>query len=252
MHCNFTSPLSPAYMIKKKLKKLFPAFWLLVLIELAAILFGFAWLHYIAKTLLMPTLILLLLSSGIAAPGRNLMVTGLFFSWLGDVFLLFESRNGLFFIFGLTSFFITHACYIIYFLSIKSAAPSLLKKRPIYVFLILCYGAALVWLLFPYLGELKIPVILYAAVICGMLLCSIHAYLKASAPANWYFVVGAALFVLSESILAINKFYQPLALAGIWIMLSYCAAQFFIVSGFLSMRRSDDESRHGISSASGI
>ncbi|MEP7141900.1 MAG: lysoplasmalogenase [Ferruginibacter sp.] len=210
-----------------------PGFWLLVLIHLVAIQYGFLWLHFITKPLLMPALVLILLDAGVKADGKGLIVTGLFFSWLGDVFLLFESRNPMFFIFGLASFLITHACYIIFFLSIKSVAPSLLKKHPLYILLILGYGAGLVWLIFPYLGQLKIAVTVYAAIICSMVLCSIHVYQKVKAPANRYFVSGAVLFVLSDSILAVNKFYRPMPLAGIWIMLIYCAAQFFIVRGLL-------------------
>jgi uncharacterized membrane protein YhhN len=160
----------------------------------------------------------------------------LFFSWLGDLFLLSESPGFLFFVAGLVSFLITHACYIIHFLSTGSPAPSLLKKQPIFILLVACYGTCLVWLLFPYLGQLKIPVILYASVICSMLLCSIHIYLKVQQPASSYYLAGAVLFVLSDSILAINKFYQPLPLAGITLMLSYCAGQYFIIKGFIERK----------------
>lgn len=214
-------------------KKLITIFWLLVLTKVVALLFGFLWLHHITKPLLMPALLLLLFQPAIVPAGKKLIVTALVFSWMGDSLLLFESRHALFFISGLVSFFFTHTCYIIYFLSTRSEAPSLLKKQPIYILPIICYGAGLVWLLYPYLGALKIPVVFYALVICIMLLCSIHIYLKIKGPANKYFILGAALFVLSDSILAVNKFYQPLPFAGTMIMLSYCAAQFFIVWGVL-------------------
>lgn len=225
-------------MIKIPLQKTFLIFWLLVLTDLLAILFGFGWLHYVVKPLLMPVLMVSLMYPEMAIPGKKIILAGLFFSWLGDVFLLFESGNSLFFIAGLVSFLITHICYIIYFGSIRSDAPSLLKKQPVYILLIPGYGAALVYLLFPHLGVLKIPVIIYGATICAMLLGSLHICLKVKAPANSYFVSGAALFVLSDSLLAINKFYQPLPIAGIWIMLSYCTAQYLIVLGFIKMRDS--------------
>jgi uncharacterized membrane protein YhhN len=208
-------------------------FWLLVLIHLVAIQYGFSWLHLITKPLLMPALLLILLDSGARSTGKKMIVTGLLFSWLGDIFLLFESCNPLFFIAGLASFLITHACYIIFFLSIRSIAPSFLKRQPLFILLIPGYGTGLVWLLFPNLGPLKIPVTGYAAVICIMLLCSIHIYKKVKAPANKHFVSGAILFVLSDSILAVNKFYHPLPFAGVLLMLSYCAAQYFIVRGLL-------------------
>lgn len=222
-------------MLKIPPQKNFLIFWLLVLTDLSSIGFGFGGLHYLVKPLLMPVLMVSLMYPDMKMPGKKIILGGLFFSWLGDIFLLFESGQSIYFIAGLVCFLITHICYIIYFLSIRSDAPSFLKKHPAYLLLIPGYGAALVYLLFPYLGILKIPVIVYGATICAMLLGSLHVYLKVKAPANRYFVSGAALFVLSDSLLAFNKFYQPLPFAGIWIMLSYCAAQFLIVLGLTGM-----------------
>ena len=221
-------------MQKKSFQRIVFLFWALLLIDLAGVFFDLSWLHNFAKPLLMPALVLLILKVTHASfHRRKLIVAGLFFSWLGDIFLLFESRQPLFFIFGLASFLLAHICYIVYFLSIKSDKISLLKKQPAYILLVFGYGIGLVWLLLPYLHELKIPVILYATVICCMLLCSVHVFSKLKGPANLFFVTGAVLFVLSDSLLAINKFYQPLPWAGIWIMLTYSAAQYFIVKGFI-------------------
>ena len=44
-------------------------------------------------------------------------------------------------------------------------------------------------------------------------------------------MAGALLFVISDSVLAINKFYHPFEIAGIIIMLTYGLAQFFIAEG---------------------
>ena len=211
-------------------------FWIVTLTDLLGMQLGFTWLHVIAKPLLMPLLIGMLFYSGIAGTKKKWILIGLFFSWLGDLFLLLDSKVTIFFIAGLVSFLITHIFYILYFLSIENSSPSLLKKQPLLIVLTLCYGSALVVLLFPYLGDLKIPVILYAAVICTMLLCSLHIFRKLLAPSNSYFVAGALLFVLSDSLLAINKFYQPFAFAGTLIMLTYCAAQYYIVMGFIKRR----------------
>lgn len=196
-------------------------------------------LHYFAKPVLLPVLIVLLATATPAVAGKKIMLAALFFSWVGDIFLLAEDKNPLFFIFGLASFLTTHIFYIIYFLSIRSNQISLLKKQPLLIAAVLTYGIALVWLLFPKLADLKIPVMIYAAVICTMLLCSLHIYLKVNKPANMFFVLGALLFVLSDSLLAINKFYQPFAFAGVCIMLTYCAAQYFIVTGFIKQQQHD-------------
>jgi uncharacterized membrane protein YhhN len=208
-------------------------FWMVVAADIIGIATDISLLHLIAKPLLIPILLLLLAATKTAVPRKHLLLIGLFFSWLGDMFLLFESSYKLFFIFGLVCFLITHIFYIIYFLKIQPAAVSLLKKQPLLFLLVIGYGVSLVYFLYPHLNELKIPVMVYAAVICIMLLCSLHIFLKVNKPANALYLSGAAFFVLSDSLLAIDKFYQPFVYAGLCIMLTYCAAQFFIVTGFI-------------------
>ena len=208
--------------------------------DIAGIAFNITWLHYSFKPLLLPLLLLAALTgTSKSAKSKKLFIAALFFSWAGDMFLLFESENNLFFIFGLASFLTTHILYIVYFLSIRSSATSLLKKQPWLIALVLLYGVSLVWLLFPSLGDLKVPVIIYAAVICTMLLCSMHVFYKANKNAAALFVAGALLFVISDSLLAVNKFYTPFAYAGVCIMLTYCVAQYFIVTGFIKQAEDD-------------
>lgn len=214
-------------------KKMAFVFWVLALLDVVGIAANIALLHFIVKPLLIPSLLLLMFFSRSTVAGKNLLLIGLFFSWMGDVFLLFEDKQPLFFIFGLASFLTTHIFYIIYFLRIRSANVSLLKKQPVFIALVLAYGITLVWQLYPYLGDLKLPVMLYATVICTMLLCSLHIFLKVNKKAARFYLLGASAFVISDSLLAVNKFYQPFAYGGVFIMLTYCAAQYFIVRGFI-------------------
>jgi uncharacterized membrane protein YhhN len=216
-------------------------FWLVVAVDIIGIAMDSSLLQYIAKPLLMPVLILGLpdaSGSSDQVSTKKYIISGLFFSWLGDMCLLFEDRHQLFFIFGLVCFLTTHIFYIIYFLKIRSGNICLLKKQPLLPLLVIAYGISLVWLLYPHLADLKIPVMVYAAVICTMLICSLHIFNKVNSPANWYFLSGALLFVISDSLLAINKFYQPFDYSGILIILSYCAAQYFIVNGFIKQHAS--------------
>ena len=208
-------------------------FWIIVAANSIGIAADMPMLHFITKPLLIPVLVLLVVFTKTVAPRQSLLITGLVFSWLGDMFLLFEYRNTLFFIFGLLCFLTTHVFYITWFLKIKSPGISLLKKQPLLFIAVVGYGITLVWFLYPHLGDLKIPVMVYATVICTMLLCSLHIFLKVNKPANVLYLLGAVLFVLSDSLLAINKFYQPFAFAGVLIMLTYCGAQYFIVTGFI-------------------
>ena len=214
-------------------------FWVIVAADIIGIAANIEALHFITKPLLLPALFILLVTAAPATPKKKTMLVALFFSWLGDMFLLFENKNGLFFIFGLASFLTTHILYIVYFLNIRNKTAPLLKKQPWLPAAVLLYGISLVWLLFPKLNDLKIPVMIYAAVICTMLLCSLHIYNKINKQAALLFASGALLFVVSDSLLAVNKFYSPFARAGVWIMLTYCAAQYFIVTGYIKQHNND-------------
>jgi uncharacterized membrane protein YhhN len=84
--------------------------------------------------------------------------------------------------------------------------------------------------LYSYLDGMRIPVIVYGLVISAMLVLALSlSPLKERI--GLFIVLGALLFVLSDSVLAINKFMRSFTGAGVIIMLTYGMAQFFIVSG---------------------
>lgn len=223
--------------MKNKTQIVKVVFWIIVTAEMTGITANFTLLHYAAKPLLLPALMILTALATGTVTGKKLMLTALFFSWVGDVFLLFEARQQLFFIFGLICFLTTHILYIIYFLSIRSEKISLLIKFPILILAVVAYGISLVGLLFPHLGGLKIPVMAYAAVICTMLLSSLHVFNKVIRPVNVLYISGALFFVLSDSLLAVNKFYQAFEYAGMFIMFTYCLAQYLIIIGFIEQKK---------------
>ena len=81
-----------------------------------------------------------------------------------------------------------------------------------------------------------IPVLFYMLTILTM---STAAYLrKGSVHKISYNLVllGAVLFMVSDSILALNKFYKPLAFSHVSIMFTYAIAQLCIVLGMLKQR----------------
>jgi uncharacterized membrane protein YhhN len=211
-------------------------FWALAIADITGIAAEISLIHTIAKPLLLAMLIAYIITAVKTAPGKNIIVVALFFSWLGDVFLLMEKPGNSFFIFGLGSFLLTHLLYIYYFIKILKLNYKPLQNALLVTAIVVLYGVLLVWFLFPHLGSLKIPVIVYALVICTMLICSITAYKNAFKSAGPLFISGALFFVLSDSLLAINKFYTPFAYAGVWVMLTYCLAQYCIVSAFIKQQ----------------
>jgi uncharacterized membrane protein YhhN len=176
-------------------------------------------------------------------PTKNVLLFALTFSWVGDIILMFTDRGELYFIFGLVAFLISHLLYIVVFN--KQLKTEVSKNKSVLLLgigVILVYLSVMLSLLLPSLGDLKIPVILYATVISAMLLFAFKGSLHWQNPANIYILLGAIVFVASDSILAINKFYTSLPLASFWIMITYLTAQFCITSGILSLNKKKEHS----------
>lgn len=203
--------------------------------ELFALFFQLENLHLITKPLLM---ILLFNWFWINSRGfislKHLILLALFLSWLGDLFLLADKQNQNRFISGLVSFLLAHFCYIAFFLQIrKRNGIRFTPKIPVSIF-VLIYVAALFLFLAPNLKSLQIPVLIYSLTLAAMLLSSIHAFDFTKHDFAKLCVAGTILFTISDSILAINRFYQPFEFANIFIMLTYGIAQFLITFGTLN------------------
>jgi uncharacterized membrane protein YhhN len=189
------------------------------------------------KPLIVPSLALFYFQNVI---NRNkLFVLALFFCWAGDVFLLFDRVNELYFMGGLGSFLIAHILLIFLYGSMKLNQGSGLSgpQKARVSFPIILAGTGLIVILYPGLGPLKIPVIIYALALMIMVLQSVYRYGFTSAQSFWNVVAGALLFMFSDSVLAINKFLQPVANAGIFVIATYMAALYFIVQGVIAHTR---------------
>jgi uncharacterized membrane protein YhhN len=100
---------------------------------------------------------------------------------------------------------------------------------------IIMYLIVIIALLLPNLGDLTIPVFIYALVLYNAIVC-FKGFLMWKKPANWYILIGAVL-VSSDSLVAFNKFYNPLVLSSFIIMITYLIAQYLIVSGILKLNK---------------
>ena len=80
---------------------------------------------------------------------------------------------------------------------------------------------------------MKIPVMIYAMVLIVMVMNAVFRYGRTPLVSFWLVVVGALLFMASDSILAINKFYAAIPSSGPLIMITYITAQFLIVVGII-------------------
>ena len=185
--------------------------------------------HYFTKPAILISLIIYFLSQNdnLNTKTKWLVLLALIFSLLGDILLMFVDKSANFFMSGLLSFLIAHIMYILVFLKTKKST----KNTDTFIAVLLIYASVIFYFLKDGLGNLLIPVIIYMATILTMILT---AFLRKSSVTkiSFYLVFfGALFFVISDSILALNKFYKPLPFAGINIMITYALAQLLIVFG---------------------
>jgi uncharacterized membrane protein YhhN len=209
----------------------FIAFLAAVAGELTGVVTENQLLQYVFKPLLMVTLAMYFIAStsSLQHPFKRFVLLALFFSWLGDIFLIFQKDDNPFFILGLGSFLIAQIFYIIFFHKVKTLEN--IKSRIWPLVIVVIYYFLLIYLLSPYLGDMRVPVRVYGAVISLMLMVAIHMSFLKNRKAGLLLAFGALLFVISDSILAIDKFYQALGAAGFLVMITYVAAQFILVEG---------------------
>lgn len=198
-------------------------------------------LQYIFKPILIPVFIGYFLSQTKiwTTNLKKWILTALFFSWAGDVLLMFEPKNKIFFLMGLSAFLIAHLFYIVFFHNVRLKEK--VKSNLWLLLIVVIYYAVLISILSPHLGDMKLPVRIYGIFISFMFMLAMHMLFIKNKTAGRWMMGGAFLFVVSDSILAINKFYQSFEVAGILIMLTYGLAQLFIVHGAIKYIRDPKE-----------
>ena len=200
-------------------------------VHLAGIVFNIQLLEYFIKPMIVIWLMLYFLSQTVSISSRlkKWILAALFFSWAGDVLLLFQQNNSIFFLLGLSAFLIAHIFYIVFFNSVR--VKENVRGNVWLLLIVAVYYGSLITLLYSHLGGMKLPVLLYGIVISCMLMLAMHMLSIKNKTAGKWMMTGALLFVMSDSLLAINKFYQPFEIASVAIMITYGLAQLFIVEG---------------------
>jgi uncharacterized membrane protein YhhN len=184
------------------------------------------------RSLTKTTAIAALAGFAFLAGGPWLLVVALGLSALGDLLL---SRDGdIAFLAGMVAFLAAHLAYIPLFLGLTSGTDLLAERWP------LVLGVAIYMLLFmrflwPSLGQFRVPVALYGLAIAGMGIAAL------TLPANGgqgFVLLGAAAFVLSDSVLAVKRFQLPEnswvhAITPYIVWVFYWLAQALITYGIL-------------------
>ena len=187
-------------------------------LELSAVATDNTVLEHLTKPLLLPLLIIFVLVEvgWNADPSIKFLIIGQFFSFLGDVALMFD--GDLWFALGIGMFLITHIFYLIGFFKI-GAREGLRERRWVLV------AYPLFWLaanaaLWSGLGPLRIPIIVYSAFLVAMAMCSMSL--------GTLFGIGGALFMVSDLLIGETVAYGAFPGSGVVIMLTYIVGQAII------------------------
>jgi uncharacterized membrane protein YhhN len=159
---------------------------------------------------------------------QKLFLFGLVFSLLGDVLLIGED----YFIFGLGSFLIAQLAYTFAFFRSNYGQKGWIQKKPILAGIVFIYTIAIIYFLKDSVGELLPAIVVYATVISLMLIAALNRKDVAQKVSFTLVTLGALSFVVSDTLLAVNKFHDSFILANIAVMLTYGIAQYLLVKGF--------------------
>jgi uncharacterized membrane protein YhhN len=201
-------------------------------LHLVVIILGYELLTTGTKILLMPALCYFVWQKAMIVFDKKLLFAALFFSWLGDCFLLLKI-NPNFFLLGLGSFFLAHVSYIIFFN--KNGNLPKINGLNIIIFLMafLNLGFMLSQLLPVIDAPMRAPVIAYGTILT-VALCSC-TLMQAKIEQRWQFLFfGIILFIISDSLIAFYRF-KPEAVVliasqiSLLIMLTYVVAQGMII-----------------------
>jgi uncharacterized membrane protein YhhN len=180
------------------------------------------WLEYIFKPLTMVWIILIVVLNRdpLSTRYQVIILLGLLASLVGDVFLMLPDPR--YFLYGLFSFLTAHLFYIVAFTVEGGKAPLL------YIIPFALYGMIVLWQLWPYLGAMKRPVTVYVGVILIMAWQAANRWIGPRLDGSLVAMVGAYLFVMSDSVLAFDRFRGSWRSAPFWVLSTYFAAQWLI------------------------
>jgi len=222
-------------------KLIFSIFYIIVSVtEIAADLNSNKIVMYFTKPLILVSVItyFILSKNQKNIAGSAFFTAGLFFALFGDIFLMIQEMD--LFIPGLASFLVMQVLYAYaFYLDNPQKLMSgfvFLRLAPFLLFAIIFY-----FILQPHLSgiAMKVAVAIYSLSIAAMTWMSFMRQNKVSNQSFFLVFTGAILFMISDSIIAVDKFIIAVPFNTIWVMGTYCLAQYLITTGFLKTKQTD-------------
>jgi uncharacterized membrane protein YhhN len=178
--------------------------------------------HYVAKPLATALIIAVAVIAATPVPAayKTLVVAGLCLSLVGDVALMFPEK---WFTAGLVAFL---AAQVLYVLAFKPAAGHPVSVGTFLPFIF--FGLLMFFILAPGLGPMKLPVLVYIGAITAMAGFAANRFVDLGGTRPLLAFAGAVLFLISDSVLAYDRFAKRFSLARILVLATYFPAQLLI------------------------
>jgi uncharacterized membrane protein YhhN len=202
-----------------KLKKFDYIFISIVVLDLIGI-FGAPMLRMLMKPLIMSSLLLYYVRT-MGNDQRMIIMAAILFALLGDIFMLFDTSDTFFFA-GLGCFLVMQLLYAFFFKKYYQPMTEVNKKI---TYTVIAIGILFNLIFFNQLGEKLLPVIAYSLAIMTMAFFGINQVLSPQIK------IGTLFFIVSDFMLAINKFINPIVILPYLVMITYALAQYFIIHG---------------------
>jgi len=190
-------------------------------------------LNEIATPFITVTL-LLLLSSVTKLKGRfhQRLFTGLVFALTGNTLILMQNHHQSYFLYGVIALLICAVFYIsAFYLDFRSAQELDKRGAKIAIFSTAILCIAFYLFLRPYLGALKLPVIIYVLLMGMMMMMAAFRNQRVNSTSFKLVLAGVLFFVLSGALLACRYFVNPFKYADAYIVSTYMIAQYLIILG---------------------
>lgn len=165
-----------------------------------------------------------------------LIQAGLFFSLIGDLALIHQHSDQFYFMLGLGAFLLAQTCYALAFMHnvVDASAGRQVLVPLLMTGVLLAYALLFISELLPHLDDtIMPPVVVYAAAITFMGIMAAFRYGRTYPRSFVLVLVGALLFIASDTLLAVDRFIKPLPHASWSVLLTYGVAQVLIVAGSL-------------------
>lgn len=211
-------------------------FWLIALAQIIAILFDIELLDRISKSALMFSLLIYFWDQTESQKDSKWVrytTLAIVFTWIGDIMFLLYVKNFLFFFAGISAYFAAHI-FLLFAFSKATFSEKIKFHFSIVPLIALAYTVLMGYLIVPYLdGVIQVPISLYVLSTLFLVIYAWYRKPQTNTESFLWVFLGVILIVISDSVLAINRFSNTVPYAQYITTICFIVAHWLIINGLI-------------------